>query len=198
MGDYCFWKKNTITLKSDIKFKRQEVNNVIIRQEVPEDYNAVYELVKQAFSTTTYSDGTEQDYLNGIRNKDCFIPELSLVAVEKGTVVGQIVLYKMQITCNEAPITQLVVSPLSVLPACFGQGVGMALLLAGCEKAKSLGYKVAFLCGDYAYYSKAGFVPTYQYGIYHVNDTDKCAQWCMVKELVPGCLRQITGIVDIE
>lgn len=171
---------------------------MIIRQETPEDYHAVYELVKQAFSTTTYSDGTEQDYLNEIRNKDCFIPELSFVAVEKGAVVGQIVLYKMQIACNKEPITPLVVSPLSVLPACFGQGIGTALLSAGCEKGKSLGYSAAFLCGDYSYYSRLGFVPTYQYGIYHVNDAEKNAQWCMAKELVPGCLRQITGIVDIE
>lgn len=104
----------------------------------------------------------------------------------------------MQITGNETPIIQLVVSPLSVLPAYFGQGIGTALLSAGCEKAKSLGYKAAFLCGEYSYYSRHGFVPTYQYGIYHINDTEKNAQWCMVKELVLEYLNQITGVIDIE
>lgn len=171
---------------------------MIIREETPEDYNKVYELVRQAFSTTSYSDGTEQDYLSDIRKKDSFIPELSLVAVENNTVVGQIVLYKMQIACNETPIIQLVVSPLSVLPAYFGQGIGTALLARGCEKAKSLGYKAVFLCGDYSYYSRLNFVPTHEYGIYHRNDTEKNAKWCMVKELVPGFLKQTRGIIDIE
>ncbi len=171
---------------------------MIIRQETREDYNEVYNLVKQAFETTSHCDGTEQDYLNTIRKKDSFIPELSLVAIENDIIVGQIVLYKMKITCYDSTITQLVVSPLSVLPTHFGQGIGSKLLEVGCEKAKELGYKAAFLCGDYSYYSKLGFAPTYQYHIYHINDKDKYANWCMVKELESGYLNEISGTVDIE
>ncbi len=174
------------------------VTKLIIRQETPDDYNAVYELVKKAFATTLHCDGTEQDYLNDIRKKKSFIPELSLVAVKNENIVGQIVLYKMQIICHDIKITQLVVSPLSVTPTYFGQGIGSKLLNTGCEKAKELGYKAVFLCGDYLYYSKFGFVPTYQFGIYHKNDNDKNANWCMVKELEKGFLNEISGVVDIQ
>ena len=51
-----------------------------IRRENPADYDEVYQLVKTAFAASPDSDGTEQDYLNEIRKKDAFIPELSLVA----------------------------------------------------------------------------------------------------------------------
>ena len=51
-----------------------------IRQERISDYAEVYELVKISFAAASHSDGTEPDYLNELRNKDTFIPELSLVA----------------------------------------------------------------------------------------------------------------------
>lgn len=62
----------------------------------------------------------------------------------------------------------------------------------------SYGYKAVFLCGDYAYYSQFGFVPTYQYGISHIRDTEKQAKWCMVKELEEGFLADMIATIDIE
>lgn len=55
-----------------------------IRQETPADYAEVYELVKISFATST-NEG-EWDYLNEVRKKAAFIPELSLVA--KMTTAG--------------------------------------------------------------------------------------------------------------
>lgn len=49
---------------------------MIIRQEGPRDYDEVYELVKKSFATST-NEG-EWDYLNEVRKKDTFIPELLL------------------------------------------------------------------------------------------------------------------------
>jgi|GEM_PF-2904033 len=51
---------------------------MIIRQETPQDYDEVYSLVERAFATVEGSDATEADYLNSIRTKSTFIPELSL------------------------------------------------------------------------------------------------------------------------
>jgi predicted N-acetyltransferase YhbS len=59
--------------------------NVKIRQEQPPDYNVVYQLVKEAFLTENHTE--EPDYLNALRIKSEFIPELSLVAeTEHGTI----------------------------------------------------------------------------------------------------------------
>src|SRR5665647_3784052 len=93
---FCTRAKTT----NDNHFKELEGFNecvgglcMIIRQEQYADYDEVYELVKTSFATST-NEG-EWDYLNEVRKKDTFIPELSLVAEnDDGKLVGQIVLYK--------------------------------------------------------------------------------------------------------
>ena len=171
---------------------------MLIRKETLADYDEVYAMVKRSFATADHSDGTEQDYLTDIRKKSTFLPELSLVAQIGEKIVGQIVLYKMQIHCGDKIEEQLVLSPLSVHVDYFGQGIGAALIAEGCKRAREHGYRAVFLCGDPAYYSRFGFVPTHRHRIYHVNDSEKNASWCMVKELEEGCLEGVTGIVEIE
>lgn len=62
----------------------------LIRQETPNDYDAVYDVVKRAFACAAQSDGTEQDLVVALHGSDAFIPELSLVAEENGKIVGYI------------------------------------------------------------------------------------------------------------
>jgi len=169
-----------------------------IRQEHPVDYSEVYELVKTSFATLPDADGTEADYLNNIRKKDIFIPELSLVAEhESGKLIGQIVLYKTSIATPNKAITELVLSPICVHPDYFRRGIARALMKSAFVRAKDLGYSAVFLCGDPQFYRKVGFTPTYEHGIYHITDAEKNAEWCMVRELVYGALKGIRGLVDI-
>ena len=167
---------------------------MIIRQETPQDYDAVYKMVKASFATASCSDGTEADYLNNLRTKEYFVPELSLLAVENNITVGQIVLYRTPIQLPDKTLTELVISPLSVHPDYFRRGIATALVNAGITQAQKMGYKAAFLCGEPAFYQKLGFVATYNYGIYHVKD--KLAAWCMVKELASGFLNAFSGTVS--
>ena len=171
---------------------------MIIRQERPSDYDEVYELVRTSFSTVSDSDGTEPDYLNEIRMKDTFIPELSLVAEnEDGILIGQIVLYKTTVSTQRGGLVELLLSPLCVHPDYFRRGIARALMEKSFEIAKNLGYTAIFLCGDPLFYRKIGFVPTYEHNIYHITDMEGKAEWCMVRELVSGALRNISGTVDI-
>lgn len=172
--------------------------DIIVRKEQPEDYAEVYKMVREAFATTSYSDGTEQDYLEDLRKKDCFIPELSLVAVLNGKIVGQIVLYEIAVIDNHGKEHLFLnLSPVSVHVGYFCQGIGSALINTACAKAAGMGYKAVFLCGEPAYYSRFGFVPTYRYGIYHTDDKGHNADWCMVKELQEGCLSGINAEINI-
>ncbi len=169
-----------------------------IRQEQISDYPQVYELVKTSFSTNSDDDTTTPDYLNALRRKDVFIPELSLVAEhEDGKIIGQIVLYKTNIKTTTETITELVLSPICVHPSYFRQGIARAMMKAAFETAKNLGYTAVFLCGNPLFYRKNNFVPTYKYGIYHISDTEKNAEWCLVHELVKGALKNINGTVNI-
>ena len=132
-----------------------------IRQERPADYEAVYEVVKTAFATAEHSDGTEQDLVAALRHSPSFIPELSLVAVLDGKIVGHILFTKVTVGGR----TELALAPLSVLPACQRQGIGQALMAEGHCIAKRLGFDYSIVLGHPGYYPKAGYRPASLYGI---------------------------------
>jgi len=171
---------------------------MVIRQEHPSDYDEVYRLVKISFATAAHSDGTEADYLNGLREKDTFIPELSLVAALDGKLAGQVVLYKTDITTPDRIITELVLSPICVHPDYFRRGIARAMIEEALQIALRLGYTAVFLCGEPEIYRKLGFTPSYEFGIYHITDKTQHAGWCMVRALVPGALDGIMGTINIE
>lgn len=132
-----------------------------IRQENQDDYEAVYNVVKEAFATAEQSDGNEQELVRALRNSNSFIPELSLVAVENGKVVGHILFTKAYV----GEFTELALAPLSVLPAYQRKGIGLALMQKGHNIAKKLGYDYSIVLGHSEYYPKAGYVPASVYGI---------------------------------
>lgn len=170
---------------------------MIIRQEQSSDYDEVYELVKISFATST-NEG-EWDYLNEVREKDTFIPELSLVAEnEDGKLIGQIVLYKTNITTSDNVYTELLLSPISVHPDFFRKGIARAMMVEAFQIAKSMEYTSVFLCGEPDFYHKFGFKSSYEYGIFHIADKTKNAKWCMALELTPGALIGKTGTINIQ
>jgi predicted N-acetyltransferase YhbS len=172
--------------------------SLIIRQEKTADYSEVYELVKTSFATAAHADGTEADYLNDIRKRDTFIPQLSLVAeAECGKIIGQIVLYTTLIATPAKAITELVLSPICVHPVYFRRGIARALMERAFKIARDMGYKAVFLCGAPEIYSRLGFVPSFAYSIYHINDAEKNAAWCMAHELTTGSLTDVSGTVNI-
>jgi len=107
-----------------------------IRIEKPEDYVEVEYLVKTSFATNIDDDGTTHDYLNKLRKKDVFIPELSLVAEKDRMIIGQVVLYKTDITMQIGKRTELVLSPICVHPDYFRQGIARAMIEEVLRKAK--------------------------------------------------------------
>jgi len=169
---------------------------MIIRHETPSDYEEVYKMVKKSFETTSYSDGTEADYLNMVRTKSTFISDLSFVAeTDNSKIVGQIVLYRTFIETDIGNIETLVLSPLSVHPDYFRKGIAGKLVHHALNKAADMGYSSVFLCGDAEIYRKFGFEPSFKFSVYHKSDPK--AQWCMGKELIEGSLKNISGKIDI-
>lgn len=83
-----------------------------LRQENPNDYSAVYDLVKSAFATAEHSNGNEQDLVVALRKSKAFIPELSLIAEIDGEIIGHILFTKIKIGDNIA----LALAPLAVFP----------------------------------------------------------------------------------
>lgn len=168
-----------------------------IRQEQPRDYEEIYELVKKSFATST-NEG-EWDYLNEVRKKDTFIPELSLVAEnDDGKLIGQIVLYKTNINTSDNVYTELLLSPISVHPDYFRRGIARAMMMEVFRIAKNMGFTAIFLCGNPDFYHRIGFKGSYEYEIFHIADKTKKAEWCMALELIPGALAGKAGSISIQ
>jgi len=172
---------------------------LIIRKERETDYNEVYQLISTSFATNPDDEGDTADYLNAVRKKETFIPELSMVAENgDGKIVGQIVLYKITINAPGKISTGLVLSPICVHPDYFRRGIASAMMRKTFVAAENMGYSCVFLCGNPDFYNKFGFLPTHRFGIYHVKDDTKKAEWCMVRELFEGALCGINGTIDIQ
>ena len=103
---------------------------------MPDDFQKITVLVKAAFDSAEHADGNEQDLVNALRLGGAYIPELALVAEIAGEIAGHIMFTRLKI----GESVQLALAPLSVLPAYQGQGIGAALVRAGHEKARALGY----------------------------------------------------------
>ncbi|MGI6075712.1 MAG: GNAT family N-acetyltransferase [Pyramidobacter sp.] len=162
-----------------------------IRQERAADYGAVCALVKAAFSTAPRSDGNEHRLVEALRKSASFIPELSLVAVEGGQIVGHILFTKAFV----GQTAVLALAPLSVLPSRQRRGIGRALVLKGHDMAKRLGYHYSVVLGDPSYYSKAGYRPARLYGItppFDVPDENFMA----VK--LNACASRVTGVLKYD
>ena len=132
-----------------------------IRQERPADYEAVYRVVKEAFAHAEHTDGHEQDLVVDLRNSKAFIPELSLIAVEDGRVVGHILFTKAVVNQTEV----LALAPLAVLPEYQGRGIGLALIKQGHKIATELGYRYSVVLGHPKFYPRASYIPASRYGI---------------------------------
>lgn len=134
---------------------------MVIRQEETKDYEIVYGVVKAAFESAERSGGNEQDLVTALRKSQAFVPQLSLVAEERGEIAGHILFTKVDIGGS----MQLALAPLSVMPKYQRQGVGTALIREGHKRAYTLGYGYSVVLGSEKYYPKIGYLPAEQYGI---------------------------------
>lgn len=134
---------------------------MLIRQEKPNDYATVYQVVKTAFASAEESDGTEQDLVTALRQSKAYIPQLSLAAQHGERIIGHIPFTKVSV----GEKTELALAPLAVLPDYQRQGVGKALIAEGHRIARELGYNYIVVLGSPAYYSKSGYRPASRFGI---------------------------------
>jgi len=89
---------------------------------------------------------------------------LSLVAEERGQVVGHVMFSPSLLDAPKRLVEVQVLSPIGVLPASQKQGVGSALIGRGLELLAERGVPLVFLEGAPAYYSRLGFEPAADHG----------------------------------
>ena len=125
-----------------------------IAPEEPKDQETIYRLTKAAFDPMSFSDGTEADCLNRLRQDGDLV--LSLVAFDGEALVGHIAF--SPVFFDGVHRGWFGLGPVSVWPERQNQGIGSALIGTGLNALRHRGARGCALIGDPAYYSRFGFV----------------------------------------
>lgn len=165
----------------------------MIRPERPEDFRFLHQFIETAFQTAEVSDGNEQFFTDRLRATRNYIPELALVAIEDGEIIGHVMLTRTAIVEEDARHETLLLAPLSVALEARRRGVGEALVTRALKRAVELGFTSCVLAGDPSYYRRFGFVPAAEFCIGNVDDVP--ADYVLACELVPGGLDDVAGAI---
>lgn len=82
-------------------------------------------------------------------------------------------------------------APMAVLPEYQNKGIGSALVRAGLEQCRNLGFAAVIVLGHPEYYPRFGFKPAAGFGIDSKYDIPE--EVFMAIELEPGALSDLSG-----
>ena len=158
----------------------------LIREERPEDAEAVGEILVAAFGREA-----EARLVERLRASTRIV--CAMVAEEKGRLLGQVVFSRIAVESGDSEIPVLALAPLAVLPAFQRLGIGSALVSAGLARCRGLGHPRVVVLGEPVYYGRFGFVTASRFGL-------KCPfpapeEDFMAIELEPGAFAQVSGVV---
>lgn len=162
---------------------------ITIRQETPFDIAAIHSLNRKAFGGRD----AEAKLVDNIRKSEHFIPELSLVADEKGQILGHILFSQIRIDTQEGPVPALALAPMAVLPEHQKTGIGSALVRQGLSNSKQLGHSIVIVLGHSGYYPRFGFTASAAKSL--ECPYGDCGTAWMALELVAGALEGVRGRV---
>lgn len=158
---------------------------MLIRAEKENDRDAVYTVNASAFETPS-----EANLVDILREQAR--PVISLVAEDHGEVVGHVMF--SPVSLPEYPDLKVMgLAPMAVAPNRQRQGIGSALVRAGLEQCKQLGFTAVVVLGYPEYYRRFGFSPSSRFGIRSEYEVPEDV--FMAIELQPGLLSIKTAIV---
>lgn len=159
----------------------------IVRAETATDHAAVRRVNELAFGGP--AEALLVDRLRAVAD-----PQISLVAVMDGKVVGHIFFSPISVEINDSSSLALALGPMAILPEQQRQGLGSQLVRAGLQECQRIGCNVVVVVGHPEYYPRFGFVPAKQKGLtceFPVPD-----EVFMVAELRPQALAGCRGLVS--
>lgn len=162
--------------------------NIRIRKENDADFDIITMINDMAFGQEN-----ESILIKKLRKNLNYIPELSLVALTLGEIVGHILFFPVKIENDKKTERVLALAPMCVMPEFQNMEIGKKLVTEGLRLSKEMGYKAVIVLGHHEYYSKFGFIPASKFGIRPPFDCPDEA--FMVKELVENYLSDINGTV---
>ena len=169
--------------------------NIVIRLEKKEEHREVENLVRESFWNVYRPGCLEHFVLHELRNDADFVPQLDLVMLLDGRIIGQNVFVRAAIKSDsgeDLPI--MTMGPICIAPEFKRQGYGKILLDYSLERAKEMGSGAVCFEGSIDFYGKSGFTYASEFGIrYHGLPEGADQSFFLCKELSAGYLDGVTG-----
>ena len=168
------------------------MHNITFRNETPNDYRTIEHLTREAF-WNVYRPGCLEHYvLHVLRDDPAFVPELDIVMVKDGEIIGHVIYLRSAIETDDGrTIPIMTFGPISIDPRFQRQGYGKLLLEHSMQQARELGAGALAITGNIDFYGKSGFVVSKTRGVRYMDDPE--ADYFLIAELKPGFLDGITG-----
>lgn len=128
----------------------------MIRPETPDDVDGIDAVVEAAFARRD-----EAELVRALRADAAWLPDLSLVAVDDGRIVGHIAFTR----ANVDGAGVLALAPLAVAPDHQRRGIGSALVRVALTRVATGDTPTVAVLGDPGYYRRFGFRPARELGI---------------------------------
>ncbi len=157
---------------------------ICIREETPEDHEAIREVNRLAFGGDD-----EARLVDRLREEGLVVA--SLVAVEDGLVVGHILFSELPVETEVGVLPAVALAPMAVRPERQRQGIGSALVRRGLAVCRERGRAIAVVVGHPEYYPRFGFSPA----LARQLRAPFSGEAFMAVELEPGALDGVTGTV---
>ncbi|MBT2530840.1 GNAT family N-acetyltransferase [Arthrobacter sp. ISL-48] len=145
---------------------------LVLRTESPADREQILGLTAEAFAISpatgqpAVGEPVEVKMLRELFDCEEYLPELSVVAVIDGEVVGHVISTRAWVEDHEL----LGLGPISVAPRLQRHGIGTALMNETISRANAAGEYGIALLGSPVYYSRFGFVPASSMGVLPPQD----------------------------
>jgi len=130
----------------------------MVREELPEDINAICSVNTRAFNRTQ-----EADIVDKLRRNCSDL--LSLVAARQNDVVGHVLFSPATVESEDKTTRGSGLAPIAVQPEYQRQGIGSELIRAGISELKSKRSAFVIVLGHPEYYPRFGFERASRYGI---------------------------------
>ncbi len=160
-----------------------------IRSEAQNDAAGIATVLTGAFSRKD-----EAELVAAIRNSGPFDPELSLVCVENGVIVGYVLFSPVVIrSADNDEIPALALAPVAVLSPFRNRGIGTALIEEGIHRSYKKGVKIIVVLGEPGYYRRFRFESAKDYQIDPPWEVPE--GYFMILALETNVLRDVRGMV---
>ena len=173
-----------------------EMDNCLIRPELPEDHRAVEEMIRESFWNVYRPGCSEHWVIHVLRDDPAFVKELDFVMEKDGEMIGQNMFMKTVIEADDGrTVPVLTMGPICVRQDLKRRGYGKILLDHSLEKARELGFGAVLFEGNIGFYGKSGFDYSRRFGIrYHDLPEGADDSFFLCRELIPGYLQGVTGV----